>query len=105
MDLANLVAAAISTVGTLGGVALGAWLTNRAQRTMLLEERTNRSVAERRRVYAEFLSTTRAWRSISQGPEVHLVEGSAVSRQAHADAGDFGARALALRSEIALIAH
>lgn len=105
MDVANIVTTLMGTVGTLGGVALGAWLTNRSQRRLLLEDRAERSMTERRHLYGEFLSTTRAWRAVSQSADARVIPGSAISRRPHADGGAMAERSLALRSEIALVAH
>jgi hypothetical protein len=96
-------AALIGAVGALAGVATGSFLSGWYQRQAWMRELAARSRDERRRLFAEFLTTAREWRGAAQHSDTKLVDASAVSKNKHADGGAAAARTLALRSEIALV--
>jgi hypothetical protein len=101
----DVLVALIGTVGTLLGVVIGAVLTSRQQSATWDRERARIRESERREVYARFLTAAREWRAVSMGAEVRIITGSPISRSRHADGGQSGARTLALRSEVALVAQ
>jgi hypothetical protein len=100
----QVLAALIGAAGALVGVATGAFLTGWFQRQAWLREQSGRSNDERRRIFAEFMSTAREWRATTLHAEVKFLGASAVAKQRHADGGPAAARTLGLRSEIALVA-
>jgi len=100
----EVVVSVVGTAGTLIGVALGSLLSNRAQRLAGDRQASDQARSERRTVYANFLIACREWWAVSMATVVQLVQGSAVSRQVHADGGAVAARVLALRSELLLVA-
>jgi hypothetical protein len=101
----EVLASLIGTVGTLAGVVVGVTLGGRSQTVAWKREKAERLRAERRRLYSDFLASARDWRAISLGPEVQIVEASAVSRFSHADGGTSAVRTQGLRIEIALVAE
>jgi hypothetical protein len=102
---AEVIVSVLGTLGTLLGVVIGAALTNRSQRLSWDRQEKDRSRAERRRIYADFLSSTREWRAVSLSATARIVGGSVVARVPHADGGASATRALSLRSELSFIAE
>jgi hypothetical protein len=84
---------------------LGAILSARAQTRAWHLEAAERSVQERRRIYAEFLAAARVWRATVMSPDARIVEASTFSKSRHADGGDAAISTLRLRIEVGLIAQ
>ncbi len=95
-------AALIGAVGVLAGVVVGAFLSAWYQRLAWIREQAARFRDERRRLFADFLTSAREWRATAQHPDTKLIRGSAASRSEHADGGTAAVRTIGLRSEIAL---
>jgi hypothetical protein len=66
------------TVGALGGVALGSWLTARSQRTLLRESHLQARIEARELAYSEFLGAYRQFRRyiMNEPVNIRLVERS-----------------------------
>jgi hypothetical protein len=101
----QVLAALIGAIGALAGVATGSLLSAWYQRQTWMRDQAARARDERRRLFAEFLTAAREWRAVTHHPDTKIVRASAISKKSHADGGAAAARALALRSEIALIAQ
>ncbi|MFC6014897.1 hypothetical protein ACFP2T_01630 [Plantactinospora solaniradicis] len=103
--MVQVVVALISTLGVLAGVALGGVLSARVQTQAWRRQEAERSVQERRRIYADFLAAARVWRATVMSPDVRIIEASTFSAQRHADGADAAISTLRLRMEVGLIAH
>jgi hypothetical protein len=68
-------------------------------------QEAERSVQERRRIYAEFLAAVRLWRAAVMSSDAPVVEASIFSKRRHADGGKAATDALRLRIEVGLIAQ
>jgi hypothetical protein len=101
----QVVISLISTLGALGGVALGAILLARAQARAWRSQEVERSTQERRRTYAEFLAAARIWRATVMSPDARIVAASTFSKSRHADGGYAAISTLRLRIEVDLIAQ
>jgi hypothetical protein len=103
--MVQVVVSLISTLGVLAGVALGAILSARAQTRVWHLEATERSIQERRRIYAELLTAARVWRATVMSPDARIVDVSTFSKSRHADGGDAALSTLRLRIEVGLVAQ
>lgn len=93
----------ISTVGALVGVLLGSTLSAHTQRRVWRLQEDERSVEERRRIYADYLAAARVWRATTMIPQVPIIGASTFSTKPHADAGEIAIDSLRLRIEVGLI--
>jgi hypothetical protein len=103
--MTQVVLAVLSVSGALVGVALGALLNARVQRTSWERQEYLKSAQDRRVMFAAYVAACREWRATVLGPDVRILRASSVSRKPHADGGEARTKVIRLRTELALVAH
>ena len=95
--------AVLAVLGSLGGVALGSYLSGRAQTRAWQREALDRDNRDKRAIMSAFATAAREWRATVMSEDATLLQASTVSRSRHAFGGEAQAETLRRQQEIRLV--